>query len=336
MRESSSLATKGAGWAIVGRFLMRVARAATLALLVSSCVSLAQTPSTVKIIVPYAPGGSVDMLARVLGDEIGKAGGPSIVVEDRPGASTIIGTDAVARTAPDGGTVGMVANSFLINASIRKLSFDPLKSFEPICHLVDSPQVIAVNAASPYRSLEELIAGARARPGALTIGALGPATTQHVAAEMFKKYSKIDMTFVPYPGGAPAVNAIVGDQVSSTVANYVELKPFIAVGKLRPLAVLSAQRIAALPDVPTAREKGLDFEITAWFAMVATGKTPKPAVNALIDHFKKALARPSIAEKLAQLELTPVGRCGDAFAAFLNEQNDVIGPMVRDAGIKLD
>ena len=316
--------------------MKRCVAAASLAVVLAAAGAAAQTPATVKVIVPYAPGGSVDLLARLLGDEIGKAGGPAIVVEDRPGASTIIGTEAVARAAPDGGTVGMVANSFLINAAIRTLSYDPLTSFEPICHLVDSPQVVAVNADSPYKTLDDLLADARKRPGVLTIGALGPATTQHVAAEMLMKYAHIVMTFVPYPGGAPAVNAIVGSQVASTVANYSELQPFIAAGKLRPLAVMTARRISSLPDVPTVREKGLDFDITAWFAMVATGKTPKPAVAALIKYFSEALTRPATRARLAQLQLTPVSRCGDDFAEFLRQQSQAIGPVVREAGIKLE
>jgi tripartite-type tricarboxylate transporter receptor subunit TctC len=310
--------------------------AASMMSALCATAAIAEAPTFVRVIVPYAPGGSVDLLARLLGDEIGKAGGPSVLVEDKPGASTIIGTEAVARATPDGSTVGMVANSFLINAAIRKLSYDPLTSFEPICHLVDSPQVVAVNANSPYKTLDDLLADARKRPGVLTMGALGPATTQHVAVEIFKKYAKADLTFVPYPGGAPAVNAIVGEQVTSTVANYSELQPFIVAGKLRPLAVMTAQRLSSLPDVPTVKEKGLDFEITAWFAMVATGKTPKPVVASLIKYFSDALARPATREKLTQLQLTPVGLCGDGFADFLRKQNETIAPVVRAAGIKLE
>ena len=298
--------------------------------------ALAQVPSTVRVIVPYAPGGSVDLLARLLGEEIGKAGGPTIVVEDKPGASTIIGTETVARARPDGGTVGMVANSFLINSNIRKLSYDPLTGFEPICHLVDSPQVVAVNAKSRFKTLEELLADARQRPGALTVGALGPATTQHVAAEMFKKFAGIDLTFVPYPGGAPAANAIVSGQVDLTIANYSELFPIIDAGQLRPLGVMSKQRIAPLPDTPTMREKGLAFDITAWFAMVATGKTPRPVVDDLTRLFRTALDSAPVRAKLAQLQLTPVGRCGDDFSAFLREQDAEIRPVVQGAGIKLD
>ena len=288
------------------------------------------------MIVPYAPGGSVDLLARLLGQEIGKAGGPTDIVEDKPGASTIIGTETVARALPDGGTVGMVANSFLINCNIRKLSYDPLTGFEPICHLLDSPQVVVVNAKSRFKSVEELLAEARLRPGALTVGALGPATTQHVAAQMFKKFAGIDLTFVPYPGGASAANAIVRGQVDLTIANFSELFPFIDAGQLRPLAVMSKQRIAPLPDTPTMREMRLAFDITAWFAMVATGKTPQPVVEELTRQFRAALESVPVRAKLTQLQLTPVGRCGEEFAAFLRAQDADIRPVVQDAGIKLD
>jgi tripartite-type tricarboxylate transporter receptor subunit TctC len=316
---------------------MRKAFAAAAALLFAYAASaFAQAPASVRVIVPYAPGGSVDLLARLLGDEIGKSGGPSVIVEDKPGASTIVGTQAVFRAAPDGATVGMVANSFLINSAIRKLDYDPLTSFEPICHLVDSPQVLAVNVDSPIKTLDDLLAAARQRPGVMTLGALGPATTQHVAAETFKKFAGIDMVFVPYPGGAPAVNAIVGGQVDASIANYSEFQPFIAAGKLRPLAVMSPARVAPLPDTPTMREKGLAFDVIAWFAMVTTGGTPKPVVDALVGHFSAALKAPSVRDKLAQLQLTPVGNCGDGFAAFLRAQAAAIGPVVQAAGIKLE
>lgn len=304
--------------------------------LLSCSFAAAQTPATVKIVVPFPPGGSVDVVARVLGEEIGRSGGPAIVVENRPGASTIIGTQEVARATPDGSTIGAFSNSFLINSAIRTLPYDPMTSFEPICHLVDSPQVLAVSSASSYKALEDLVADARKRPGILTIGALGPATTQHVASEMLKKSAQIDVTFVPYPGGAPAVTALIGEQVNAIVANFVELQPFILAGKLRPMAVFSPARIHSLPDVPTVREKGIDFDIASWTVIMATGKTPKPVVTALIDQFSRAIAVPAVQAKLEQLQLMPVVQCGDSFSAFLQQQKDILGAAVRAAGIKLD
>ena len=313
---------------------MRFVPVVLLVFALFSPVASAQTPPLLKIVVPFPPGGAVDVLARLMGEEIAKAGGPAVVVENRPGASAIIGTEAVSRAAPDGGTVGVVAPSFLITAAIRKLPYDPFKSFEHVCRVIDSPQVVAVNAASPYRSFDDLVAAARAKPGALMVGANGPATTQHVVAEMVKKASRADMTFVPFNGAAPSVTALLGDQINVVVANYSEVKSFTDSGALRLLLVTSPQRIASLPDVPTAREKGLDFDITNWFGIVATGKTPKAGLDAITGYIKKAMANASMVEKLGQVQLIPSVLCGDAFVAFLKDQNDLYAAIVREAGIK--
>ena len=296
----------------------------------------AQLPSTVKIIVPYAPGGSVDLLSRLLGEQISRTRGVTVITENKPGASAIIGTEAVARAAPDGATVGFVANSFIINSQIRKLSYDPLTSFEPICHLVDSPQVIVVNAKSPYKTLADFLAAARAKPGELSVGALGPATTQHVAVAMFLKTAQIDLNFVPFQGGAPATNALLGGHVTSIIGNYSEVAPQVEAGELRVLATTAASRISSLPDIPTTRDAGLDFEVTAWFAMVTTGKTPASIVASLIEAFSGALKTPEMQARLKPLQLYTANVCGAQFAAFLRQQNDAMGPIVREAGIKLD
>lgn len=298
--------------------------------------ALAQLPPQFKIVVPYAPGGSTDLLSRLLGEQIGKARGSTVIVENRPGASAMIGTEAVARATPDGTTIGVVANSFLINAQIRKLNYDPLTSFEPICHLVDSPQVIVVNAKSPYKTLADFLAAARSKPGEHSIGALGPATTQHVAVAMFLKTAKIELNFVPFQGGAPASQALLGGHVTSIIGNYSEVSPQVEAGELRVLATTSPNRIAPLPDVPTVREAGLDFEVTAWFALVATGKTPAPVVASLIDAFSTAMKTPDMQARLKPLQLYPVNVCGAQFADFLRKQNEAMGPIVKEAGIKLD
>ena len=313
---------------------MRIHPAIILALTLCSSAALAQTPSLLKIVVPFPPGGAPDIFARLMGEGIKDAGGPSVVVENRPGASAIIGTEVVARAAPDGGAIGVVAPSFLIAGAVRKLPFDPFKSFEHVCRVLDSPQVVAVNGASPYKTYEDLVTAARARPGALMVGANGPATTQHVVAEMVKKASKVEMTFVPFSGASPAVTALLGNHTNVVVANYSEVKAFIDSGALRALLVTNPQRIAPLPDVPTAREKGLGFDLTNWFGIVATGKTPKPALDAIEAYTRKALSNAAIVDKLAQVQLTPSLLCGEAFTAFLREQNEIFGAIVREAGIK--
>src|SRR5260370_18892782 len=170
----------------------------------------AQTSRMIKFVVPFAPGGTADILARLLAEEIGKAHGVGTLIENRAGAGTIIATAAASRATPDGSTVLFNANAFVINPHLRKLSYDPLTSFEPLCQLVSSPQVIVVGGAAPYRRLMEMFDAARARPGELTLASVGPASTQHIAFEMLKHLASVNMIFVPFNGNGPAVNALLG------------------------------------------------------------------------------------------------------------------------------
>src|SRR5262245_54951082 len=175
---------------------------------------------TIRIVVPFAPAGGTDILARLLADHITRAHGPAVVIENRPGGGTVIATEAAARAAPDGNTVLVVGNSFVINPNMKKLNYDPLTSFEPICHLTRSPNVVIVHAASPYRTLADLIAAARAKPGEVTMGVNGPATSQQIGFEMLKRAANVNLAYIPFQGGAPAVNALLGQHVDSLFSNY--------------------------------------------------------------------------------------------------------------------
>jgi len=300
-------------------------------------VAHAQLQPLTKIVVPYAPGGSTDLLSRLLADHIQRNNpGKQFIIENRPGAGAVIGTEAVYRSPADGATIGIVANSFLINSHIKRLAYDPLTNFEPICHLIDSPQVIVVNAKSPYKTLADFLADARNNPGKYSIASLGPATTQHVAVAMFLKTARIELNYVPFTGGAPTTTALLGGHVTSIIGNYSEVEPQITAGELRVLATTNGTRIAPLPDVPTVRELGLDFEVTAWFALVATGKTPAPIVASLIDAFSTAMKSPDILARLDKLQLYPVNRCGADFGAFLKQQDGITATIVKEAGIKSD
>jgi tripartite-type tricarboxylate transporter receptor subunit TctC len=200
--------------------------------------------------VPFAPG-DVDSLARLLGDQISRAQGLTVVVENRPGAGSVIGTEAVSRATPDGNTVLMIANSFVINPSLRKLNYHPLRNFEPICNLVSQPMLIVVNNASPYRTLADLLNMARAKPGDATLASAGPATAQQIAFEVLKRVANVDITYVPFAGGAPAVTALLGGHVTSVLGNYADVAEQLNVGKLRALATASRTRIEPLPNLPT-------------------------------------------------------------------------------------
>src|SRR5580704_11426627 len=200
-----------------------------------------QTARTVRLVVPYTPGSGPDILARLVAEQAGRQNGPTVVVEDRPGAGTVIGTEAVARSAPDGNTVLMVAPSFIINPSLRKVNYDPLRDFEPICQLAATPMVIVVNAAAPYRSLADLLDAARAKPGELTLGSGGPGSSLHIGFEILRRAAGINMTYVPYAGNAPAINALLGGHLTSVYADYPTVVEQLKAGTLHALATLHAR-----------------------------------------------------------------------------------------------
>jgi tripartite-type tricarboxylate transporter receptor subunit TctC len=308
-----------------------------LLLVLSGHGTVAQMARTIRIVVPFPAGGSGDELARLLADPIGRANGVNFVIENRPGAGTVVATEAVSRAAPDGNTLLIVANSFVINPSLKKLNYDPFTSFAPACHLVSSPLVIAVNSDSPYRSFADLVKAAHEKPGALTLASIAPATTQHIAFEMLKRVADLDMIHVPYPGGAPAVTALLGGHVAAVIANYSEVEAHLASGKLRALATASRQRIASAPDLPTVAESGYpNYATEVWFGLVAPARTPADTLSQLSGWFSAALATAEVKEKLKLQEMYPVGTCGTDFAAYLRDQFDAYARVIREADIKAE
>jgi tripartite-type tricarboxylate transporter receptor subunit TctC len=289
------------------------------------------------MIVPFPPGGAADTVARVLADQISRAQGLTVLVENRAGAASVIGTEAVSRAAPDGNTLLVPANSFLISALLKKVTYQPLSSFEPICNLVRSPHVLAVNSASPYSSLADLFGAARGKPGEFTLASIGPASAQHLAFEMLKLRADVDMTFVPFAGTAPAVNSLLGGHVTSVLVNYPEVAEQLKAGRLRALVTTLKARINSLSNVPTVAESGYpDFETDTWIGLVAPAKTPKETVAQLADWFTVALQAPEVKTKLITLGLDPFGTCGADFAAYLRKQNDEYGRVIREANIKAE
>jgi tripartite-type tricarboxylate transporter receptor subunit TctC len=296
-----------------------------------------QTARTIKIVVPFPPGGPTDILARVLAEQIGSAQGPTMVIENRPGAGSVIGTEAVSRAAPDGNTLLIVAPTFVANPHLRKLNNDPMTSFEPICQLVSSPAAIVVNSASPYRKLSDLLDTARAKPRDLSLASVGPASTPQIAFEMLKRAANFDMTFVPYPGMAPAVNALLGEHVTSAWVDYSAAAQQLKAGKLRALATPGRTRIEALPDVPTVAQFGYkNYEVDTWFGLVAPAKTQKETISELAGWFTAALQVPDVKGKLVTLGLYPVGMCGADFASLLQKQYNEFGRVIRESNMKAE
>ncbi len=296
-----------------------------------------QSTKTIKIIVPLAPGGGADILARLLADHIRRTQPIGMIVENRAGAGSVIGTEAVSHAAPDGNTLLINTPNLVIASHLRKLSYDPIGSFEPICKLVNSPAIIAVNPASPYHSLADLLNAARARPGDLTLASVGPATTLHIAAEKFKLTTKAEMTYVPFPGSGPTVNALLGGHVTAVFAEYPAVAEQLKAGKLRALATAAPRRIDPFPELPTVAESGYPgFEVDVWWGMFAPAQTPKGTVSALADVFDRAVQAPEIKTKLAAFGFYPSFLCGADFAAYVRRQYDEYGEIIRKANIRAE
>jgi tripartite-type tricarboxylate transporter receptor subunit TctC len=314
-----------------------MAGALALASLVGAATDRAawsQAARTIRIVISVPPGGSIDLLARILADRISTTNGPSVIVETRPGAGGIIAAEAVARAPPDGNTLLINNNGMIISAILRKVNYDPRTSFEPICYLVTTPQIIVVNSAQPYRTLAELVDAARAKPGELSIASVGPNTTQHIGIERFKKLAGADLTYVPYPGGATTINALLGDHVSAAVLNWSEVGEHVLAGKARALATMSLGRIEPLPELPTVAELGYrDFETDVWFGVVAPAKTPQQTVSQLIDWFSAALRAPDVKARLTAQALYPNAKCGADFDAHLRHQTALYTQLIRELNI---
>lgn len=306
--------------------------AAALALFAS-----ASAAELIKVIVPIPPGASLDLMARVLADQIGRANGPTMIVENRPGAGTIIGTEAAARATPDGHTLAMVGTGFVISSLLQKTNYDPLTSFEPICQLFDSPMAIVVGSASPYRNLADLLNAARSKPGQLTLASIGPGSTAHLAFEQLKRDAKVDITFVPYPGTAPAVDAVMGQHVTAYIGESSFLEPQIKAGLLRALAATSPRRLELLPDLPTLAELGFpNITSELWWGVLAPAKTSKATIDHIATLYRAAMQAESVKTEMQRLGLYPAIKCGVEFGDFLREQVERDTEIIQQVGIKLN
>ena len=316
-------------------FGKRAAIALAAVLLLASFAPSAWTQAgAIKIVVPYTPGSGPDILARLMAEQIGRAQGATVVVENRPGGGTVIGTEAVERAAPDGHTVLLVANSFVINPPLKRANYDATTSFEPVCYLAATPMVLVVLGSSPYRTLGDLVAAARAKPGELAFASGGPGSSLHVAIEVLKRAANISVTYVPYGGTAPAINALMGNHVAAVWADYPTVVSQLKSGTLRGLVTTSRARVASLPAVPTLGETGIsNYEADIFYGVVAPAKTPPDALAQLSGWFSGALKAPDMKPKLAQQGLFPVGTCGAEFGAYLRRQGEEYSRIIREANI---
>jgi tripartite-type tricarboxylate transporter receptor subunit TctC len=302
--------------------------------------ALAQTgfpTHPIKMIVPFPPGGTADIQARVISDYMGRTLGQPVVIENKPGGGTIIGSGFVAKSPADGHTILMMANSFVINAKLHasNLPYDGMKAFEPIACLTNSPQLVAVNAASPYKTFREWLAAAKAKPEALSYATVGPATTQHIAGEMLQRSAGIKLIYTPFAGGAPAVNAVLAGHVDTVLANVSELQSFIESGKMRALAVTTKERLDTMKQVPTVSESGLPgYEAAAWFGLSAPAGTPRDVIAKLAKAATGAMADLDVKKKLIGVGLEPYSMGPSEFAAHIADQYAKYAKVIDEAGIK--
>ena len=291
----------------------------------------------IRLIVPQSAGGSTDLVARPLAQRLGAALNQSVVVDNRPGAGSVIGTDLVAKAAPDGYTLLAVAASVTMSPSLYQLPFDPVRDLAPISQLSALPNILVVQPSLPVKSVTELIAFAKARPGQLNFGSSGIATGTHLSMEMFMYMTGTKLVHVPYKGGGLAVNALLGSEVQVNFATISTALPFVKNGRLRALAVTTARRSAAAPEVPTVAESGVpDYVYASWIGLLAPAKTPQPIITRLSAEAVKIVHTPEMKAILALEGSEPVGNSPAEFAAIIKTEVARWMKVVKAAGIKAD
>ena len=319
---------------------MKVSWAAALA---AACVVPAHAQSTypvrpVRIIVPQSAGASTDLTARLIGQKLTAAFGQNFIVDNRPGAGSIIGTDLVAKAAPDGYTLLVVASSITLNPTLHKnLPFDPVRDLAPITQLSAFPNLLTVHPGVPVKTVKDLIALAKAKPGSINYGSSGTATGTHLSAELFKYMTGIDMVHVPYKGGGPAVQALLGGQVQLNFATIVSVLPHMRGGKLRGVAVTTAKRSPAAPEIPTIAESGVPgYDHGPWNGFLAPAKTPRAVIAKLNEETARVLQLPETRAVLNSEGAEPVGNKPEEFGAIVRDETAKWAKVIKAAGIKAD
>jgi tripartite-type tricarboxylate transporter receptor subunit TctC len=320
------------------RFAWVMLHALAVALPGSAVVAQEFPTKNVRLVAPFPPGGTVDILARMLAQPLSRALGQSVIVENRPGGNTVIGAELVARAPADGHTLFLMAPSFTINPLVRsKMPYDTLQDFAGVTRLASNPLVISVHPSLPAKTVRELVALARARPGELTFGTASIIGGQRLAGELFREAAGINIVNVPYNGGAPAAVAVMGGHTSILVANISENAPHIASGRLHGIAVTSLARADALPNVPTVAESGYPgFEALNWFGAVVRAATPRNVVERLSVEIARALQLPEVKEILAREGLAPSALSPEAFDAFLRAEMQRNERIIRALNLKLE
>ena len=293
----------------------------------------------VRIVNPYPPGGSVDVMARLLAQKLGENLGQQFIVENRSGGGGNTGSDSVAKAEPDGYTLLFTAPGPLtVNQTLySKLTFDPATDFAPIALFATAPIVLIVNPDVPAKNVQELIALARKEPGKINFASAGNGTTNHLSGELFKSMAKIDIVHVPYRGAGPAMNDLIGGHVQMFFDLMPVVLPQVTTGKVRALGAAGAARTSALPDVPTIAEQGVPgFDASSWYGLVAPAKTPEPVLAKLREEVAKALKTPDMVARIRELGSEPGAAFGKDFGAFMAAETKKWAEVIRASGAKAD
>jgi tripartite-type tricarboxylate transporter receptor subunit TctC len=292
----------------------------------------------IRIIVPFPPGGLTDPLARQLGEEFRKALGQPVLIENKPGAGTVIGVDAAAKSPADGHTLVLVGNSFTVNHTlVRKLPYDTLKDLRPVGLLTRSPNALVGHPGVPARDLRELVAYAKANPGKLSYASSGTGTTQHLIGESVKSAAGVDIVHVPYKGGGPALNDLLGGQVDLLVGNLSVLLPHIRAGKMKSFGVTTSTRAQAAPELSTISDQGYpEIDISAWFGLIAPAAVPDPIVARLNAELVRTLSSPEVSKSLLAQGLEPIPGTPEAFGAHIRSEIAKYAQLLKQGKIRLD
>ena len=311
------------------------------AALTAAPAALAQTypTKTVRMIVAFPPGGTTDILARATAQKLTEAFGQQVVIDNRPGAGGNIGTELVARSPADGYTLLASPGSTLTSnpAVYAKVPFDTVRDFAPVTIIAEVPNVLIVHPSLPVKTVKELIALAKSRPGQLAYASTGAGQSTHLSAELFKQMARVDMIHVPYKGSAPALTDMVAGQVTVMFDNMPSCLPFVKAGRLKAIAVTSTKRSPTTPELPTVAEAALPgFDVTVWFSVLAPANTPRDIVARLNAEIVKALKAPDMRERLSQQGAEPVGNTPEEFAGVIKRDLAKWSKLVTDANIRLD
>jgi tripartite-type tricarboxylate transporter receptor subunit TctC len=320
------------------RFVGLTAAAVAAPSIISSRAFAADWPTkSVRLVVPFTPGGSTDITARLVSNRLQEVWGQSVVVENKPGAGGNIAADMVAHSDPDGYTIfisgpGMATNQFLYPS----LSYDSVADFAPVTMLITQPNLMCVPNSSPAKSVKEFIAFCNENKGKVTYASSGNGTTLHLSGELFKRLAKVEMTHIPYRGGAPAINDLIPGRVDVIFDNLPSIISHVKAGSLRGIAVSTKDRVAVVPDIPTIAETVPGFDVFSWFGFFVPTKTPQDVIAKINADTNAALVHPPVKSRFEELGANPKGSTPAQLAAFLKSEIDKWGPVIRDAKIRVE